>query len=75
MPKVVRSLRDDDTVFEDTPSLVDKVSDTSPIPIGDPSDLVGRSFLRTEEYGKSLRVNIVKAIEVSEDELHKLPNC
>ena len=41
------------------------------MPIIDPSDLVGRSFLRTEEDGQRLRVKIVKAIETYEDELRK----
>ena len=41
------------------------------MPIIDPSDLVGRSFLQTEEDGQRLRVKIVKAIEIYEDELNK----
>ena len=45
------------------------------MPIIDPSDLVGRSFLRTEEDGQHLRVKIVKAIETYEDELHKNSAC
>ena len=41
------------------------------MPIIDPSDLVGRSFLHTEEDGQRLRVKMVKAIETYEDELNK----
>ena len=41
------------------------------MPIIDPSDLVGRSFLCTEEDGQRLRIKIVKAIETYEDESHK----
>ena len=83
VPKVVKSLTDDisDSVFEE-PLLIDEDTDAShtsstpsdahkSMPIIDPSDLVGRSFLRTEEDGQRLRVKIVKAIETYEDELHK----
>ena len=83
VPKVVKSLTDDisDSVFEE-PLLIDEDTNTSPtssnpsnahksMPIIDPSDLVGRSFLRTEEDGQRLRVKIVKAIETYEDELNK----
>ena len=41
------------------------------MPIIDPSDLVRRSFLRTEDDGQRLWVKIVKAIETYEDELNK----
>ena len=80
VPKVVKSLADhiNDSVFKEPP-LIDEHADTpSPssdkhksMPIIDPSDLVGRSFLCTEEDGQRLRVKIVKAIETYEDELHK----
>lgn len=55
--KVVRSLQDDDTVFKDPPSLVNEDNYTTPsyrLPVVDPSDLVGRFFLRTEEDRKRL---------------------
>ena len=80
VPQVVKSLNDDisDSTF-DVPSLVNEDNEELPpeptsrkhMPIIDPSDLVGRSFLRTEEHGQRLRVKIVKAIEAHEDELDK----
>ena len=80
MPKIVKSLADDvdDSNFEE-PSLIDEENaHTSPqpkhrkhIPIIDPSDLVGRYFLQTEEDRQRLRVKIAKAIETYEDELNK----
>ena len=73
--KIVKSLSDDvnESIFEELP-LTD---DDSPlplcksVPIIDPLDLVGRSFLPTEEDGQRLHVKIVKAIETHDDELDK----
>ena len=58
VPKVVKSLTDDinDSGFKEL-SIIDEDShilspisqEHKPMPIIDPSDLVGRSFLRTEE--------------------------
>ena len=80
VPKVAKSLSDnvDESNFEEPP-LIDEDSNNplpqselrNSTPIIDPSDLVGRSFLRTEEDGQRLRVKIVKAIETHEDELDK----
>ena len=80
VPKVVKSLTDDvnDSGF-DEPPLIDEDDEPlpslserrKPMPLIDPSDLVGRSFLRTEEDGQCLRVKIVKALEHREDGLNK----
>ena len=80
VPKVVKSLSDDisDSTFdvlplfdEDNKELPPELTSRKHMPIIDPSDLVGRSFFRTEEDGQRLRVKIVKAIEAHEDELDK----
>lgn len=84
VPKVVKSLSDDvdNSTFEEPPLIEE--DNTNPLPppllrhstpIIDPSDLVGRSFLRTEEDGQRLCVKIVKVIETHEDELDKNSAC
>ena len=83
VPRVVKSLSDDidESIFEEPPLIDEDDQDAPPqpksrrnMPIIDPSDLMGRSFLRTEEDRQRLRVKIVKAIKAYEDELDKNPD-
>ena len=68
-PKVIVSLRDGNFKVEDlasTTTAEDSLSTSSslrPIPIVDPLDLVGRTFLLNKEGGQCLRSRIFKSID------------
>ena len=53
---------------EDLPNLVPR---SKSMPLIDPSDIVGRSLLCTDDDGKCLRVSISRALEDCENELDK----
>ena len=77
IPKVIKDKHDlkgeDDPPPADSTALEDNANiDRPSMPIVDPVDLVGRTFLTPEnEYGQHLRARIVKAIDDYDDDCAK----
>ena len=80
IPKVIKDKHDikneDDSTTADYTVLEDNANTDRPsMPIIDPADLVGRTFLTLEnEDGQRLRVRIVKAIDDYDDDCAKDSN-
>ena len=72
--EVIKSLLDDSITSSEDTTHVDNESPISSkwcMPILDPCDLVGRSFLLNKEDGQRIRVRIVKVLDKYEGDLRR----